>query len=210
MGLTSESVSILIVLLPGFVSVTVLNAIIVRKDRDNFTKLFEALAFTVAAYGSAAFVVSLLQLIGGSQTSGTEATVFSLIGGGSMKIVLMPAFTLGYPLFIGASITHDWHMNFFRRIGVTNKVARDALWYKTTWSEVWTEQKRRYVVANLTDGTRILGWPMYYSDTPEEGWVYLYEPQWIDDNGDNIPMERHGILIKKEVIESLEFTRERS
>lgn len=203
MDLTSESFSILIVLLPGFLSMTVLNAITVRQDRDNLIKLFEALAFSFLAYGSTAIVAALIPQIGVSQTPSSEAPAFFLDGSGSTQIVLMLGFALFYPLVIGTFITHDWHMKFLRKVRVTNKTARATL-----WSDVFTEQSHRYLVANLKDGTRILGWPMYYSDTPEEGSVYLYEPEWIDDNGNNIPMKRHGILIKKEVIESIEFTRE--
>ena len=203
MDLTSESFSILIVLLPGFLSMTVLNAITVRQDRDNLAKLFEALAFSFLAYGSTAFVVSLIPRTGASETPGSEVSAFFMNGGGSTQIALMLGFALFYPIAIGTFITHDWHMKFLRMVRVTNKTAR-----ATMWSDVFTEQAGRSVVANLTDGTRILGWPLYYSDTPEEGSIYLYEPKWIDDNGNNIPMERHGILIKKDVIESLEFTRE--
>ena len=80
MDLTSESFSILIVLLPGFLSMTVLNAITVRQDRDNLTKLFEALAFSFLAYGSTAIVVSLIPQLVAGQSPGPKLRHFFWMG----------------------------------------------------------------------------------------------------------------------------------
>ena len=91
-------------------------------------------------------------------------------------------------------------MRLLRRLKVTNKTARD-----TVWLDVFTDQKR-YLIVNLSDGRRVFGWPMYFSDTPKEGNLYLYDPSWITENGDYIDLDIHGLfLVKADNIDSIEF-----
>ena len=59
--------------------------------------------------------------------------------------------------------------------------------------DVFTEQKR-YVIVNLADGRRVFGWPMYYSNNPEEGCLYLYDA-WINDEGKYIDLRIHGLFL---------------
>ncbi len=90
-------------------------------------------------------------------------------------------------------------MKFLRLIGVTRKTARD-----TVWLDVFTD-KVKNVIINQKDGRRIYGWPEYYSNTPENGMIYLANPAWVD-NGEYIDLDIDGIfLIAKDNIESIEF-----
>lgn len=83
-----------------------------------------------------------------------------------------------FALAAGASITHDFHMRILRWMRLTHRTARD-----NTWIDIFIDQ-RRYVEVTLTDGRRLFGWPLYYSNQPEEGLLYLYDPAWIDDDDD--------------------------
>ena len=60
----------------------------------------------------------------------------------------------------------------------------------------------------LSDGRRLFGWPLYYSNQPEEGLLYLYDPAWIDKDGKYIDLDAHGILLtRKDGIDSIVFTK---
>jgi hypothetical protein len=115
------------------------------------------------------------------------------------------ALTVLIPILSGASITHDFHMGILRKLRITDKTARDTVWF-----DVFTDISDRYVVVNLHNGKRLMGWPQYYANTPEEGAIYLYDPYWITNRGQNVSLERHGILIKKEMIDTIEFLKETS
>ncbi|MCY4593491.1 MAG: DUF6338 family protein [Bryobacterales bacterium] len=105
-------------------------------------------------------------------------------------------------LIVGASITHDVHMRMLRWMRLTHRTARD-----NTWIDIFIDQ-RRYIEVTFTDGRRLFGWPQYYSNHPEEGLLYLYDPAWIDGNGNYIDLDAHGILLtKKDRIESIIFTK---
>ena len=88
-----------------------------------------------------------------------------------------------------------------RWMRLTHRTARD-----NTWIDIFVDQ-RRYVEVTFTDGRRLFGWPHYYSNHPEEGLLYLYDPAWIDGNGNYIDLDAHGIqLTKRDGIESIVFT----
>jgi hypothetical protein len=64
---------------------------------------------------------------------------------------------------------------------------------------------------NLKDERRLYGWPMYYSDDPQEGFIYLYQPSWIDDKENKlIECNTHGMLIQFDKIDFIEFIKDES
>lgn len=97
-------------------------------------------------------------------------------------------------------INSDYITKLFRLLGVTDRTSRE-----NTWLDVFATQKR-YIIVNLSDGRRVHGWPMYYCSSPDVGSLYLYDPAWVTDNGYN-EIDIHGLfLVKKDYIESIEFT----
>lgn len=107
-----------------------------------------------------------------------------------------------FALTAGVFITHDFHMRILRWMRFTHKTARD-----NTWIDIFIDQ-RRYVEVALTDGRRLFGWPLYYSNQPEEGLLYLQDPAWIDGDGKYFDLGVHGILLtRKDDIESIVFTK---
>jgi len=204
MNVTFETLAVLAILLPGFLASAILNAVIVRKPLDAFSRLLEALAFSAAIYSVPVVVV----FVGGTNLGVFQSGISSGdypagVGYFALAVLLL---TIAIPILAGASITHDVHMRLLRKLKITDKTARETVWF-----DVFTDISDRYVVVNLRDGRRLLGWPQYYANTPEEGTIYLFDPYWINNNrGQNISLGRHGILISKEMIEMIEFVMESS
>ena len=199
MDITYETLSIFLILIPGFVSSLVLNAVIVRTDKSNLGYIIEALVFSFVIYVlispfSAGQLVSF-----SSVTTGTETTYEISVSAG--VLIATAVLSIMLPLGIGFLITNDLHMRLLRKLHITDKTARH-----TTWLDVFLDQKNRLVVVNLSDGHQLVGWPLYYANDPKEGSVYLYQPQWIGEDGELIKMEAHGIfIVKKDLIESIVF-----
>jgi len=52
----------------------------------------------------------------------------------------------------------------------------------------------------------VWGWPNYYSDNRDEGMIYLYNASWIV-GAEYQDVPGHGLfLVKKDQIDSIEFT----
>ena len=199
MRLATETLVLFFLLMPGFVSSAVLNTIVVRQTKGRVGYVIEALVFSFLIYAC------LAPFFGESPVNVGLTTVD---GGATYRPPADPAFlicSLGlavvFALIVGASITHDFHMRILRWMRITHRTARD-----NTWIDIFSDQ-RRYVEVTLTDGRRLFGWPLYYSNRHEEGLLYLYDPAWINDDGKYVDLAAHGILLtKKDGIESIVFT----
>lgn len=199
MNISIETLTIFVFLIPGFVSSLIINTIVVRKGKDNLSKIIEALVFSFFIY----VVISMVNgenpvLIRSEQINNKTTYAISY---NSNVVIPVAVLSIFLPLLLGFLSTTDIHMKLLRKLKITNKTARE-----TVWLDVFTEQKR-YVIVNLADGRRVFGWPMYYSNNPEEGCLYLYDAAWINDEGKYIDLKIHGLfLVKKDNIESIEFT----
>jgi len=181
----------LVLLLPGFTASIVLDLLIVRKPKDNLPKIVEALVLSFLVYALLAGVLGLspYQLSADGRT--VVNPVFVIAGAGA---------ALSLPIMLAFLSTNDIHMKVFRFLRISTKTARD-----TTWLDVFTNHKQ-YVIVNLTGKRRVFGWPMYFSNNPDEGLLYLYDPAWIKEDGTYTELNIHGLfLLERSAIESIEF-----
>ena len=199
MRLTAETLTLFLLLVPGFVSSAVLNAIVARPAKGHVGHVIEALVFSCLIYAC------LAPFFGGNPVS---VEVTAVEGQTTYRPTADPGFlvsamglAVAFALAVGASTTHDLHMKMLRWMRVTYRTARDS-----TWLDIFIDQQR-YVEITFTDGRRLFGWPLYYSNQPEEGLLYLYDAAWIDDGGNYVELNAHGILLtKRDEIREIVFT----
>ncbi|MBM4033619.1 MAG: hypothetical protein FJ291_17790 [Planctomycetes bacterium] len=199
MGISKETLVILIFLIPGFMSSALLNSLVVRRERDVLARVVEALVLSFIIYAAATLITGQSPVMLHETREG-NVTTYSVTGNASFLVpVVFLAFLL--PLGLGLMTTTDWHMKALRKCRITNKTSR-----QTTWLDVFMDQKRR-VILHFSDGRRLHGWPMYYSETPEDGLLYLYDPYWfVPEENDWESLSAHGLfLVKRELIDWIEF-----
>lgn len=199
MEISTESLVILLVLIPGFLSSTILDMVMVRASRESWAKLIEALMLSFLIY---VVVGGVLRL---SPFATSDPKVPQDIE--KLRALISPVFLLAtlvtatlLPLLMGFVARRNWHMRLLHRFGVTERTGRS-----TVWLDVFAEQKG-YVICNLTGGRRIFGWPLYNAESLEGPLVYLHDPSWIETNGNYVSLGVAGILLmEKDGIESIEF-----
>lgn len=198
MNITTETLAIFTLLVPGFITSAILNLLTVRKDRDALARIVEALVFSFLIYAIASCFLhqnpaTLLETKEGNETR--YAVTYN-----PEYAAIVAAIALIMACALGWAFNSGFMMTLARKLRLTTKTGRLSL-----WADVFATQKR-YVTVNLSDGRRIFGWPMFTSDTSEEGTLYLYDPAWVHE-GKYIELEIHGLfLVKKDYIESIEFT----
>lgn len=194
MNITTEALAVFLLLMPGFVSSAVLNALVVRQTKDRLASIVEALVFSFVIYGTLSpFGWSPVDLEVASTGIYRPTVTPELLPG---AIVLSVALSL----VLGISITNDYHMTLLRKIGVTASTART-----NTWLDIFLDQ-RRYVMVTFADGRRLFGWPEYYSNDTTEGLLYVSRAAWVGDDGEYTELGVHGILLtNKDSIESIMF-----
>jgi hypothetical protein len=96
-------------------------------------------------------------------------------------------------LLYGANINHDLLLSILRKFNITERTAR-----KSIWNDAFQDIKNRYLLVGLADERTVLGYLRYYSDEYEDASVFLEDAVWLDDKGNETPVEGPGILLTKE------------
>lgn len=193
-----ETLSVLAFLIPGFLSSLILDHTVFRKPRDVARALIEALVFSFIFYVILA-AVSGKSPVTLTETQGSNAREYSIRFEAAMMLWLLGLSVL-FPLVIAFAVNNDLTTALLRRLKITLRTSR-----ANTWLDVLSTEER-YIVVNFVDGRRLHGWPMYFANTPSEACLYVYNPAWID-NGNYVELDIHGLfLVKKDLIDTIEFT----
>lgn len=199
-----QALQVFIFLIPGFIASIILNALVVRKEKSEFSKVVEALVFALLIYTASAcfsrsFPLTQLELSGNAETRETESAekvsdglptrTRTLIEYDRKGLALLFIFSCTFPIAVAVFINRDWHMKLARKCGITSKTASDSV-----WQDVFRD-KTGYVVLEFEDRRRLYGWPEFYSDTPQEGFIFLKDAAWIDAEGKCLEQDSQGILV---------------
>ncbi len=119
----------------------------------------------------------------------------------SSALLILLFTSVALPLLVALVLNNDIATQLLRKLRITTVSSR-----ANTWLDAFSTQKC-YVIVNTVDGKRIFGWPMWYSNSPKDGYIYLYDPSWIDSEQKFIPTGLHGLfLVKENSIDYIEFT----
>ena len=193
-----DALNILLFLIPGFISANFLDIIVVRKEKNDFSKVVEALIFSLVIYTIYAIVFKETPVI-----IEEKSIIFNW-----ESLLFLSIFSVLLPLVLGANITNDLLMKVVRFLRITKNTSRSSVWLDAFYDI------KRHVILNFENGRRIYGWPMYYSKEPDNPYIFLYKPAWVvEAEGTKeqkfIELDLEGILITPEQkIESIEFLKE--
>ena len=176
---SSEIVSVLVFLLPGFVAAAVFYSLTSYPKPNEFGQIIQALMFTLvgqlAAWG--------IQLCASPDTSwpiALESTV-------SVSSAII--FALIAVCVLNSDIAH----RFFRFIRVTRENS-----YPSEWYSAFAHNTDCYVVLHLDDGNRVYGWPAEWPSRPNQGHFRIIEANWL--NGEESESEDEEISEIYEII----------
>jgi hypothetical protein len=199
MDISFETLTVLSFLIPGFISVFLFRHLVYRPDKEIGYFIVEALIYSFVIYSLAGTILDYAPVTLQEVTTGEKKT-YSVTFVTSALFVLL-AISVAIPLFFALILNNDYATSFLRKLKITTVSSR-----ANTWLDAFSAQKC-YVIVNTVDGKRIFGWPMWYSNSPKDGYIYLYDPSWIDSEQKFVPTGLHGLfLVKKNSIDYIEFT----
>lgn len=199
---TVAAMQVLIFLLPGFVSAMILGALVVRRERAELRTVVEALAFSVLIYTCYSLVSNTSPVV---LKEVDDVTSISFKG---TEFLWLTLFSVTIPLALSLIMNNDLHMKLARMLHLTKRTSRISVWFDAFYTY------KRFVIINFEGGRRIRGWPMFYSDDPNNPYVFLWQPAWIVVNEKTqetevIELDEEGILITpQQKIETIEFLRQ--
>jgi hypothetical protein len=182
-----EALSVLLILLPGFLCARIVQALCVRVSQTELDKVIEALLYSFVIYVVFALFVDGFPVALRVESVG-EVKRYA-IESKPLAFLTLGGVALAWALLISVSTTNDLHGKLLRRLRITQRTARSSV-----WSDVF-HQLGGYVQVELADGRNVLGWLRYYSDTPEECTLYLEDAAWIGLDQKTVRVPGPGVLL---------------
>ena len=203
MALTVEALNILLLLIPGLLSGQIFYAFFMTGDVSVSKRVLDALLFTFVIY----LIVSIFEKWEPlAQVKSNENSLDYLFSTNSWVIIISLVGVVLVPVFVGFIYYNDHVHKILRKLNITTKTSRG-----NTWNDAFLTQDR-YVIITMKDGRRVRGYPSMFSTDPDEGFVYLYNPAWVNDDKDKdeepdyFESNCHGFLLNRENIDLIEFT----
>lgn len=193
---TFQALQILLFLIPGFMASQILGMLVVRsKAQNELVRIVEALIFSMLIYAVFA-VVAGYSPVSMDQTNNTISYSFE-----PWPFIALIAISIIMPIILSFFMTRDWHMKFARKLGASQRTSRSSVWF-----DVFYDFKCP-VIIDFANGRRLYGWPMYYSDDPENPYLFISNPYWIEDN-EFVQTGLVGMLVTPEQkIDLIEFVK---
>jgi hypothetical protein len=205
--LTTESFLVVLLLLPGFLAGRVFSLVAVQRRRSSLDTLGEIVLFEfliVCTYGLVSDHLGWWPALEWpTHTNGDSPTVDILRSNGpALTSLLALAIFLG--VVVGWLHNLDQPLAILRRWGVTRQSTHATVWQGALFNH------RSWIVVHLESGERIVGWPTRFSDTPEEGALFLSDAAFVGDDDQLSEIRGPGLLLIREArIRMIEFLRDR-
>ncbi|MGB8260482.1 MAG: DUF6338 family protein [Terracidiphilus sp.] len=191
MPATLLALQVFLILLPGFSAAYVVQALATRRSQSDMERVIEALVFSFVIYvcfiplnrGRLPFHIQTDPLGKGNDTVVWEPAQLAWLAAVSVAFSL---FAVGYIRFDGNRL--------FRFLRLTERTTCNSIWNDIFEREAIDDQP---VQVELADGRSVLGILLYYSDTSEEGSVYLKDASWVVEGDQTVPIPGPGILLTR-------------
>jgi hypothetical protein len=186
---THEALTVLIFLLPGFLSERLADAITVRPPRSAAIEVVEALIFSLLiylVYSIVGFMVGLppiVSLVG-------SADMIAVSGSSIWGIAVLVVGALVFAAAQAIIVNYEWFDWFAYRAGLTKRLTTRSVWLDTfgTFRGVW-------IRVHLESGEKIVGWRRFYSENTSEPELFLADSYIERTTGAVTYIDGPGILL---------------
>ena len=207
MKLSLELLNVLGLILPGLMAIKLQDTVSTSEDRPLHEQVILALIYSYLIYLLSGLILGSWEpLIAFREVSESIEMTLST---NKLQILTIIVLTIALPLLFSWSKQKDIPMKWLRWLKVTKKSSM-----ANTWSDSFHNEKRM-VQIYFKDERIVRGWPHRYSSDPEEGFIYLAGPVWVntakkdESEPDYIETNAHGFLISREEIDFIEFSLKR-
>jgi hypothetical protein len=185
-----EAITILVVLLPGFLAARIEQRLTVNPKQNEFDKTIEALLYSFFIY--LIFTAIFRSFPVSLNVEKTGDTAHYSIEASPLRLALLPLIAVVLSGLVSFAANNDYFGRFFRWLRVTRRT-----WRSSTWADVF-HNFGGVVQVELTDGRCVLGWLKFFSDRPEDRSVFLERAAWVNADGGLEEIQGPGIFLTRE------------
>jgi len=182
-----EVLTVLVVLLPGFLAARLEQRLTVNPKQNEFDKTIEALLYSFFIY--LIFTTIYRSFPVSVKTEKVGEAVHYSIEAKPLRLALLPVIAVVLSVLVSFASNNDYLGRFFRWLGVTRRT-----WRASTWDDVF-QDLGGVVQVELSDGRSVIGWLKYFSDRPEDRTMFLERAAWVNADGTMEEIQGPGILL---------------
>jgi hypothetical protein len=196
--ITNELVALFTFLLPGFITSFLFYSLTSFPKKSEFEAVVIALIYTIIINAIVEIVEMLCIALGNLVVIGEWNQLSKILWSIITALVIGVVWSYLY--------NNDIIHKTLRKRKITNQTSYPSEWYGT-FSET-----KSYIILDLKDERRIMGWPAEWPNDPEKGHFVLENASWliVDQNGKSgtIPLATiEKILIAAYNVEIVEFVK---
>jgi hypothetical protein len=194
--ITSELIALLSFLLPGFITSFLFYSLTSFPKKSEFEAVIIALIYTIIINMIVDFLGIFFIFVGNWFAISEWKQLYQV----AWSIIIAICIGVLWSFLYNNDIIHK----ALRRIKVTSQSSYPSEWYGT-FSET-----KRYIILDLKDERRIMGWPVEWPNFPDKGHFVLEEACWLTVNkGGKIPLNTiDKIMIDTNNVEMVEFVKD--
>lgn len=186
---TSEVISVLLFLLPGFVAAAIFYSLTSHPKPGTLDRVIQALIFTAIAQATTAV---FFLYVNQTQEHPHWTKNYEFVSSVVVAIVLG---------FVATVVTNtDFLHSLLRQLKITKETS-----YPSEWYSAFSRHNDCYVVLHLNGERRLYGWPEEWPSRPEEGHFRIAEGEWLIDDRRVPATGVSAILIPAGEVEMVEF-----
>ena len=175
MALSTDALTVLLVLLPGFLCAKLIRWFCPRPQQTEMETVVDALLYSFVIY--AMFVLFF----------GVPTTIIRR----HVVVLFLMSFLLA--ALVSFFLTNDFAGGFLRWCRLTHRTTRPSIWHDVF------HKYSGYVLVELADSRMVFGWVEFYSDFPNPPTLFLKDACWIDRaTGSRNQIGGAGILVSGE------------
>lgn len=180
----------LFLLLPGFVSARIVRMLNARSQQSDLERIIQALMYSFLIYVVYLGVFGANLPIEWLPAAATTSPTFQFVVH-RKQIWTLGGLSVGWGIVWGIIRSYDLHMRLLRLIRVTERTSRESV-----WNDVMLNQSGA-VQVGLGDGRIAIGLLTRYSDTGDEGSLFLTKASWITEDKSIVPIYGPGLLLTR-------------
>ena len=191
-----EAAIVLLMLLPGFISASIVQSFAPSEERNELDKVTQALihTFLIAVCYAAVTRHLPIQVNSWPRDGGTHYTVEVF----RWRLLLLLGIAVAWGALVTVCSNWDWPWKYFRTWGLTRQSARASVWH-----DVFYEYAQRgYVQVELKDGRFALGYVRHFSHDAKDPYLFLEDASWIgvgkDGDAEVVRIPGAGVLLSKD------------
>lgn len=161
MGFSNQAIMILIILLPGFVMLSLYHELSIRKQMADSLRIVYSLVFSAVFYGIQNHFGYTVVIIGKD-----EAFALQKFFAVPIRSVMIGGITIAaIPILLAMIRNHDLMHKILRKFKITRSTSRDSTWLEALESIDTRKQRIRVI---MDDDKSYTGYISMHSDNPDE------------------------------------------